>query len=183
MEDLQTVQAEFDIFKTLHLIESDEVLNQIFRSDKITLSYPVLASLAKQGTLNVEILDRAKEFFERIVLKNETQLTKYLKVDSTTIEVSEAPIKVKKDKTPKLPKRYGKRQVEKDIAANGGVKTELDRAMLDLNDIRNLYCRLLARAISDKVLGTKKLSDQHCRDIVAVKRILENKVTPIFKIK
>lgn len=183
MEVLQTNQSEFNIFKTLHLIENDEVLNQIFRGDKISLSYPVLFSLAKQGTLSTDILDRAKEFFEHIVLKNETQLNKYIKLGSVVTEVAEVVTKVKKDKTQKLPKRYGKRQVEKDISANGGVKTELDRAMLDLNDIRNLYCRLLARAISDKVLGTKKLSDQHCRDIVAVKRILENKVTPIFKIK
>ena len=38
MEVLQTNQSEFDIFKTLHLIENDEVLNQIFRGDKISLS-------------------------------------------------------------------------------------------------------------------------------------------------
>ena len=176
MEILQTNEIQFDVFKVLHFIETDNVLDEIFRSDKITLSYPMLNSLAKQNSLNPEIFDRLKEMFDRIIIKNESQYSRYIKIG----EISVKDKKVKPEK--KVPKHYGKKRILQDIN-EGNTKTELDRAMLALNDLRNVYSRLKNRGIKDKLLGTKKLSDTDCRDIVATVRIVENRLSKILKNK
>ena len=59
--------------------------------------------------------------------------------------------------------------------------TELDRAMIALNGYRNVYSKLKNRCISDKLKGTSKLTDADCRDIVAVLRLMENKLANILK--
>ena len=47
----KTVQPEFNVFKALGVIEADKVLDDIFRDGKSDMSYNVLRTAAKQGTL------------------------------------------------------------------------------------------------------------------------------------
>jgi hypothetical protein len=174
MEVLQQSEVKFDVFKTLYIIDQDSVLNGIFRKNGLDIPYNTLVGLAKQDTLNQETVDRVKEIFERIILKSQTQLDRYTSVEIPTDVVEETKTKAKS--TRKLPKHYGKQQIEKDIADNGGVKTELDNAMLSFNDVRNMMSVLRYKGISDKMLGTKKLSNEDCRNIAAATRIFVNKL-------
>ena len=187
---METTQVEFDIFKTLHVIEKDTVLSDIFMSD-IDIPFNVLKSMAKQGTLNPDTIERAKKIFDEIIVTNNEPLLMYTKYKEDAVElldialVKEIPIKTpSKDNKPKrkLPKHYGKKRILQDIESSDN-KTELDRAMLALNDLRNMYTKLKNRGISDKVENTKKLSDEDCRTIVAVVRIVQNKVNEIIKHK
>ena len=68
-----------------------------------------------------------------------------------------------------------------DIEANNGVMTELDRAMLGLNDLRNVYGKLKRRCVKEKKLDVKKLTDADYRDIVAVIKTVEKKMADILK--
>jgi len=161
-------KLEFDIFKTLYVIEHDKDLNDIFRDDT-DISYNLLRTLAKQDKLPINLLERAQEIFERIICKNKKPLGAYNKITAEDIDAES-----------KLPKHYGKKRILQDIQANNN-KTELDRAMLALNDMRNLYSKLKGRCIKDKINGTRKLTRNDCRDIVATVRIVENKLAKILE--
>lgn len=181
MESLQQNEVKFDAFKTLYAISQDSVLDSIFRKNGLTTSYTSLLGLAKENSLGQETFNRVKEMFERIILNSQTQLDKYLSIEEPNEAVEEPEVKTKPVR--KLPKHYGKKQIEIDIANNGGVKTELDNAMLAFNDIRNMMAKLRYKGISDKMLGTKKLTDEDCRNITAATRIFVNKLNYLTKKK
>ena len=171
MKTIQTQpKVEFDIFKTLHIIENNKALDSVFRDDESNLSYSLLRTMAKNNTLKPDTIETLKTIFERLILKNPVVLRKYDK-----LTVSEPKKNV-------LPKHYGKQQILADIESNEN-KSELDRAMLALNDLRNIYSRLIHRGIKDKTLGTKILTRDDCRNIVASVRIIENRLVDTLKKK
>jgi hypothetical protein len=159
------VKPEFDVLKTLQVIENDKVLDEIFMNDQPE-SYDNLRSQIKRNTLSSDILNRVKEIFERLILQNKKPLAAYLKADG-------------KSKKPKLPKHYGKQRILDDINKSNG-KSELDRAMLALNDMRNIYARLKRRCIKDKLKGEHDLTKNDLRDIIATVRIMKNKLVNIL---
>lgn len=177
--EIKTVETtlEFDVFKTLTVIENDLVLDEIFRGDDTNISYSLLRTMAKQNTLSSDLLDRITEIFERVILLKTKYINEYQKLNTIDISVPEEPKKTKPSKY------YGKQRILKDVELNYGKLTELDRALLALNTLRNITARLRARGKNDKLCGTKKLSDSDCRDIVAAVRIVENKVNNILKNK
>jgi len=168
---------EFDIFKTLTVIENDLVLDEIFRGDDRNVSYSLLRTMAKQNTLSSDLLERANEIFERVILVKSNYANQYQKLNINDTPAVEEPQKTRPSKY------YGKQRILKDVELNDGKLTELDRALLGLNTLRNLTARLRARGKNDKLNGTKKLSDSDCRDIVAAVRIVEKKVNNILKNK
>ena len=130
MEILETTQVEFDIFKTLHVIEKDTVLSEIFMGN-INVSFDVLKSMAKENTLDSEVAERARKIFDEIIVNNNEPLQIYTSYKEEAIEVkTEVPTKDSKSKI-KLPKHYGKKRILQDIES-AATKTELDRAMLAL---------------------------------------------------
>jgi hypothetical protein len=133
--------------------------------------------MVKQNTLSSDLLDRITEIFERVILLKTKYINEYQKLNTIDISVPEEPKKTKPSKY------YGKQRILKDVELNDGKLTELDRALLALNTLRNITARLRARGKNDKLCGTKKLSDSDCRDIVAAVRIVENKVNNILKNK
>ena len=167
------VEIEFNIFKTLKVIENDKVLDEMFREDNPNISYNLLHTMAKQDSLDSNLLDKAKEIFNRIITQNKRPLDEYLKIDD---------IKNEQKNKKKFPKYYGKKRIMEDIKSNNAT-SELDRAMLALNSLRNITARLRARGIKDKLAGTNVLSCNDCRDIIAAVRIVENKVSNILKNK
>lgn len=170
MKAVDTVsKVEFDVFKTLHVIENNKALDSVFRDGDTKLSYPLLRTMAKKNTLQSDTIKTLNAIFERLILKNPTVLRKYEKLSIPT-------------ETNKLPKWYGKQRILADIEANNN-KTELDRAMLALNDYRNIYSRIKSRAIKDKTLGTKILTRDDCRNIIATVRIVENRLADILNKK
>lgn len=183
-----TIENEliFDPIKTLFVIEKDTILTEIFLSGFTKLSIDDLKKLAVSNNLTLDTIERLTDIFNNIIIKNKTPKELYIKAPSShesapNIEViSEKKTIVKKNR--KLPKHYGKKRILEDMQNNNGV-TELDRAMLALNTLRNLYTKLKNRGIKDKTNNTKLLSDTDCRDIIATVRIVENKVNNILKRK
>ena len=162
--------AVYDIFKALHVIEHDKDVDEIFRSDKIKLTYPMLRTMAKSKTLDEATADRVKEIFDRIIVKNQKLFKRYKSIiDDVSAE-------------PKLPKWYGKNRVLNDIKLNNET-SELDMAMLSLNKLKNIYSRLNARTIKDKHNETKILTKTDYREIIAVVRMVENKMDKILNKK
>jgi hypothetical protein len=168
MEQQVKTQVRFDIHKTLRVIESIKAIDEIFRDGNKELSYSLLHVMAKNDTLSQDTLLRIQQIFESIILKNKEPLDAYLKIADIT------PTKKK------LPKHYGKKRILAD--AKDGL-TELDRAMLALNTMRNIYSKLKHRGIKDKLTDKKKLTTEDCRDIIAVVRILENRTKNILNKK
>lgn len=163
-------QVKFDIFKTLYVIENDKALDSVFRDGDTKLSYSLLRTMAKKNTLQPNLIETLQTIFERFILKNPNKLRNYEKLSLTD---------VMKRKTPKW---YGKQKVLSDIEATQ-CKTELDRAMLALNDLKNIYSRLNSRSVKDKTKGTKILTRDDCRNIIATVRIVENRLANILKKK
>lgn len=166
-----TIKTEliFDIQSVLHVIESNEDLDNIFRNGDKTISYSSYKTLAKHNNLKQETIDKLKQIFEFVILKNKQLEKLYAETQGTP-----------KTKKRKLPKHYGKQQILKDVESNNKM-TELDRAMLSLNNLRNIYSKLKNRCIKDKIENTHILTVSDCRDIIAVVRTLENKVENILK--
>lgn len=171
MKSIETLkEVEFDVFKVLYIIENNKVLDSVFRDGNTNICYNVLRTMTKQKSLNPETLEIVKKIFERLIINNPTILDKYEKLSVSN----------KAEK--KIPKHYGKQRILADIQSNEQ-KTELDRAMLALNDLRNMYSCIKNRGIKDKILGTNILSVDDCRNIIATVRIAENKLANILKKK
>lgn len=172
---------DFDLIKALHVIEHDQSLSDIFKGGD-NLQYDLLYTSAKQNTLSPQIVERIKGVFDQIILLNKKPRIAYLKLKNEGVsgEVIEGVNEEKPDKPTKLPKHYGKKRIMSDIEANKG-RTELDRAMLALNKLRNIYAKLKRRGIKDKLTGSSELSTTDCREIIAAVRTLENKINRTLK--
>ena len=103
--------------------------------------------------------------------------------------VIETPIKdiiedkVSSKKESIVPRRYGKEKITQDIEAQGGVATPVQRAMLKVNDLKNIYVNLSTRGIKDMVVGADSLSDEDCRKIVSAITTFERQMAEIVKTK
>lgn len=170
MQTTKTSQASFNSLKALYVIEHDADLSEIFRDGKKDISFNALRTLAKLGTLPQETVDNLNEIYTRIICKTKKLASAYNKLILEEIENSSKP-----------PKHYGKQRILQDIEAQG--KTELDRAMLALNDMRNAYTKLKRRCIKDKLSEKHTLTRNDYREIVAITRILQNKVNEILSKK
>lgn len=103
--------------------------------------------------------------------------------------INEEPIKdvikdkvsVKKESV--IPRRYGKEKITKDIETQGGVATPVQRAMLKVNDLKNIYVNLSTRGIKDMIANTDSLSDEDCRKIVSAITTFERQMAEIVKTK
>ncbi len=93
------------------------------------------------------------------------------------------PVKVVKAKEVEVPRRYGKEKIQKDIDAQGGKATPVQRAMLKVNDLKNIYVNLSTRGIKDMVAGAESLSDEDCRKIVSAITTFERQMADIVKTK
>ena len=82
-----------------------------------------------------------------------------------------------------IPRRYGKEKITKDIEAQGGKSTPVQRAMLKVNDLKNIYVNLSTRGIKDMIANTDSLSDEDCRKIVSAITTFERQMADIVKTK
>jgi hypothetical protein len=163
-----TENVTFDVFKTLHVIEHDKILDGIFR-ESTAISYNVLRTMSKTKTINHEIYQTIEEMFTHLIQNNPAKLKKYNNVKE-------------EDTEPSVSKYYGKQRILQDIETTGE-KTELDKAMIALNEFKNIYAKLRRRGIKDKIHGTKVLTVQDCRTITAMVRMMKNNFEPILKKK
>jgi len=106
------------------------------------------------------------------------------KVVEPIVDITPKKKAVKKEKTGKeLPRRYGKEKIIQDIEKQGGNATPVQRAMLKVNDMKNMYVNLSTRGIKDMLGGAGLLSDEDCRKIVSVITIAERQLDDILKRK
>jgi len=194
MLEIEVQDITFDLLKVMKVIEGDKDLDGIFRDGKITQPYSMLYTLIEQEAFPEEMLERAKGIFDHIILEHHLPKLAYTKLfREDTSETSPAPITVTEapevtsetsSEVPapkyKLPKHFGKLKILESIN-EAKETTEVDRALLALNGYRNMYSRLKARCIKDKLTGSKSLSDADCKDIVAILRLMENKLAHITK--
>lgn len=96
-------------------------------------------------------------------------------------EVIKDKVSVKKESA--IPRRYGKEKITKDIEAQGGKSTPVQRAMLKVNDLKNIYVNLSTRGIKDMIANTDSLSDEDCRKIVSAITTFERQMADIVKTK
>jgi len=180
---------EYNELITLAVIESDEDLTNIFRDD-VPLSFNILRSIIQKNELNPQTKELLKDIFEGIILTSKQLIEKYVNLGGKSIQntiehiietkieepiVEEINKPKKKEKT--LPKWYGKQRLEKEIAEQGGKATPTQRAMLELNELKNIYSNLLARGIKDIETGTNLLSDEDCRKITSVIKIAKRQLS------
>lgn len=200
-------ELEYNELITIAVIENDEDLTSIFKED-IALSFPLLKTIAQNDELNSQTKVLLKDIFEAIILTSNRYISNYVRfggkvigdviiadLETTEDKVEEAivetvvekvekvekPKKVKTDKT--LSKWYGKQRLEKEIAEQGGKATPTQRAMLEINDLKNMYSNLLARGIKDLETGSQLLSDVDCRKIASVVKLAKQQLSEILKKK
>jgi hypothetical protein len=195
-------ELEYNELVTLGMMEQYDDLREIF-TDEIKVPFTMLYSLQKEGKLNDQTKELLVELFENLILTSKDLINKYQRLMQSPptpqtepiaevieeVALVEEPIKViVKDKVSEkkesvIPRRYGKEKITKDIEAQGGVATPVQRAMLKVNDLKNIYVNLSTRGIKDMIANTDSLSDEDCRKIVSAITTFERQMAEIVKTK
>jgi hypothetical protein len=170
--------------------ETKELISSIFQMIILTkkeLIDKYLRLASKDGKIiNVSIPITPIEVIEVIEVISEEEEEE--EAEEIEEEVEEPIMDIIKDKVSlkkesDVPRRYGKEKITADILAQGGNANPVQRAMLKVNDLKNIYVNLSARGIKDMVGGTNLLSDEDCRKIVSVITIAERQLSEILKKK
>lgn len=188
----KVADLKFDRITILNLIEKIDDLKAIF-SEEIKLPFNILYTLAKEGKLNEKTDEILTSIFEELISTKQEYADRYLHIFNTNygsneVEPSEVKTRTKTkvevvETESKLPRRYGKEKIEQDIANQGGVATPVQRAMLKVNDLKNIYVNLQARGVKSMVGGQNVLTDEECRKIQAVVTTVERQLKEILKKK
>jgi len=157
--------TDFNIVKTIKLINKEPLLNEIFKTDYPDFNHMNYKDKAEKGTLGKKVEDSIEEIFTSIIKNREEFLSEY-----ETIEVVEA-----------TPRRYGKVQINKDIEEQDGIANDLQLMMLDVNDLKSMQINLIGKGTSDRYKGTEKLSNADIKVIRAAILTFKKKVLPITK--
>jgi hypothetical protein len=186
--ETNTQTLEFDLLNTLALMNEEVSLSGLLKG-KTDLTLPTLITTAKKGLISEDLNKYIEDIFNKIIINREQYLDRYryLSTKEVVAEAKPKPNKQPKEdeKEFKLPRRYGKDDIVDDIKDQGGKPTELQTAMLCLNDIKNLTIRLQNRGISDiftdkgVIIGDKKLSSKDCRNIISTTETILKKLKPI----
>lgn len=198
-------ELEYDEMITLAVIESDDILTDIFK-EEIKISFNMIRTIAKDNELNKETKELLLEIFEGIILPTKRYINKYIGfggvaisngfidevvsgevVVDEIIEIEnpitedkvEKPTSVKKEKT--LPKWYGSQQILKDIEKQGGKSTIAQKTALDINKLKNIYMILNSRLIKMMLTEEIVLTEAECRTIQTSIKTLDNKLKTIIK--
>lgn len=172
IEFVKIEDLKFDLLTTLMLIKSDEFLFSIY-SEKIETPINISVSLIKLNhSLSKENKEYIFEIFDKVILTNEKYCESYKNLLSLN--------KPKKNK--KLPRRYGKEKIMKDVQNQGFPATSLQRTLIDVYELRNIHVKLADRCISDMFGDTPKhFTSEDCRKISAIIKTLQNQVNIIIK--
>lgn len=158
-----------------------ELLTIIFEKLILTKKELIDKYLRFADTKGIEV-NHNKDLEIEVEEDNEIDEEENIIIEPIIEEVKKKP--VKKEKTGKeLPRRYGKEKITQDIKNQGGSATPVQRAMLKVNDLKNIYVNLAARGIKDMLGDAGLLSDEDCRKIVSVITIAERQLEDILKRK
>jgi hypothetical protein len=145
--------------------------------NETTLSYDMLHTMVKQGAITPDMKVLLREYFDELILTKEELLANYL-----NLKESEGVTEGVNDGV-KIPRRYGKKKIMKDVKRQGGTSTNLQKAALAVNDLKNVWMNLSGRYVKDMHRKKKLLSDKDCRDIIATVDIVKKRMKEILKRK
>jgi hypothetical protein len=155
-------QVEFNTVKVLKIINRDDLLKSAYNEDNEPFNLNKLTTQAVEETLSDDALGSLKDIFD-IICTRQSYLDDYIKV-----EVVE-----------KHPRRYGKKQIEKDIIEQGGVADENQLTMLALNELKSAYMNLQGKGTSDRYAKTQKISVKEGKAIRAWIRTFINQTEKV----
>ena len=133
---------------------------------------------AKNDELDNDILNKLNDIFEYVICYKSEYINQYNKLVS--------PSKVEENVFV-IPRRYGVSNILNDITTDNRKPTFVERALISCNNIKNMRTKLETRLIKDlfiernKIGGDKLLTDEQCRDIVALEDLMKKKLKDIFK--
>lgn len=183
MEAIKQTEVTFDVFKTLYIIKTDEDLLEVFNMG-VDVSIQTAITSAKNGLLSEKTLDYIKGIYN-IIVDNESYLERYEKLvnnlNPVTSELTEEEFQI--------PRRYGKDKVLADIEKDQRKASQIEKSIIAINSIKNIYVNLERRLIHDLFVergefeGDVVLTEEECRDIIAIQQLMANKLKPILNKK
>jgi hypothetical protein len=183
MEAIKENEVTFDIFKTLYLIKTNEDLLEVFNMG-VDISIQTAITSAKNGLLSDKTLEYVEGIYN-IIVDNESYLERYEKLIHN---VKPEPIELTEEEF-QIPRRYGKDKVVADIQRDQRKASQVEKTIIAVNSIKNMRVNLERRLIHDLFIereefdGKRILTDEQCRDIIALQMLMVNKLDDILKIK
>jgi hypothetical protein len=183
MEAIKENEVTFDIFKTLYLIKTNEDLLEVFNMG-VDISIQTAITSAKNGLLSDKTLEYVEGIYN-IIVDNESYLERYEKLIHN---VKPEPIELTEEEF-QIPRRYGKDKVVADIQRDQRKASQVEKTIIAVNSIKNMRVNLERRLIHDLFIereefdGKRILTDEQCRDIIALQMLMANKLDDILKIK
>jgi len=166
----QVNEVTFDLVSTLTVIGSDDSLLSLFEQ-KFNTDIKLMVTSAKKGVLDSEAEKFIKNIFESVIMKRREYVEQYARVFGKSTPKAE-PTKESEQK----PRRYGKQKILADIEEQGGEITEIQRMMLEVNDLKNIVAKLNRKGKAQLLGDTEVLTDKQCREVIGVIRTLKNKL-------
>jgi len=202
----KVADLEYDELTSLYLIETDELLNELF-VEKIKTPFNLLYKFIKDGDelLSTETKDYIFELFDKIISTRSNLAERYQHLQTTdyvnqklinkgvienleatpvaipVVEKEPTNVVVKPKKEKELPRRYGAIRVIKDIEKNGGKATPAQRASLNNNELKNLYVKIDKQLIKKMLSSDNNLSDEDCRKISKAINTFKQQIKTIIK--
>lgn len=161
----------FDEITVLKVIESDTDLSEIFAENAV-VSYLALIQQSKANKLTDLDAKKVRGIFHKIISTQPDLIKNY-----------ETILNKKAKKQSLLPRRFGKVEIEKEIAKQGGVATNAQRTALELNRLKNIVTLLNTRMVNDMLTDSPILDDVDYREIRSAIGIVEAKFKNILKKK
>jgi len=158
---------EFNAVKTIKLINKDTLLKNVFNSNDLEFNQMTLLSKAKTNSLDEPSLTLLNDIFETVIKNRDTYLSEYNKIKATESH----------------PRRYGKRQIDRDIVSQGGQATGTQLTALSVNDLKNMFLTLENKVVSDHYRNVGNISDADGKLVRAAIRTLAKQLEPILKRK
>jgi hypothetical protein len=183
MEAIKQTEVTFDIFKTLYLIKTDEDLLAVFNMG-VDISIQTAITSAKNGLLSDKTLEYVEGIY-KIIVDNESYLERYEKLIHS---IKPEPVELTEEEF-QIPRRYGKDKVVADIQRDQRKASQVEKTIIAVNSIKNMRANLERRLIHDLFIereefdGKRILTDEQCRDIIALQMLMANKLEDILKIK
>lgn len=186
MEAIKENEVAFDLFKVLYMIKTDDDLLDVFNMG-VSIDIQTTITTAKNGLLSDKTLEYIEGLY-KIIIENESYLERYIKLVGNV-----EPVKVEKveltEEEFKIPRRYGKDKVLADIEKDQRKASQVEKAIIAANSIKNIYVNLERRLIHDLFVereefeGEVILTDEECRDIIAIQQLMNNKLRSILSKK
>lgn len=171
METIETKidEVTFDLISCLTLIGTDDALLSLFQQ-KFTTDLKVMVTLAKQGKIDSDAEKYIESIFDGVVIKRREYLNEYVRIFSKT-----TPTPQPTDEGV-MPRRYGKQKILSDINKSGGKPTEIQRMMLEVNDLKNIVAKLNRKGRTQMLSDSDILTDKQCREVIGIIQTLKNKL-------